>query len=220
MNVQIPIYAHIFNRGVDKRTIFKSDRDRNRFMLTMRIALLEKGERVSFILRKREKELLTSMKQKHLLSLYGPPLLEIISFCLMPNHFHICVKAPRKENITKFAQRLGNSYTLYFNKKYARKGRLFESSYKTVPIKTDEQLIHLVRYIHTNPANSIKRALSALQLKSYLWSSLPAYLKNSSEMCVIDQVLSFFKDTNDFWEFTKAGIKLKEEKLSNDLLID
>ncbi len=217
--VDEPIYAHIYNRGVDKRSIFKSDRDRNRFMLTMRIALLQGAEKVSLILRKREKELISSISQHTLTQLYGPPMVTILAFCLMPNHYHIIVKANRQEDISKFAQRLANSYTLYFNKKYDRKGRLFESTYKEVVIRTDEQLVHVVRYVHTNPSNSKRLMFNVRQLRVYQWSSLPAYLRRESRMCDIEQVLSFYSSIDDFWKFTKAGIK-HQENIDSELLID
>ncbi len=213
------LYAHIYNRGVDKRSIFKSDKDRSRFMLTMRIAVLEKAEKVSLILKKREKELISSINQQTLTELYGPPMVTILAFCLMSNHYHIIVKADRQENISKFAQRLANSYTLYFNKKCGRKGRLFESTYKEVLIHTDEQLVHVVRYVHTNPSNSKRLMLSASQLKLYQWSSLPAYLKGEAKMCEITQILNFYTSPDDFWKFTKAGIK-QQENIDPAILID
>lgn len=214
-----PVYAHIYNRGVDRRIIFKSDEDRNRFMLTMRMVLLKNTDKVSLILHKRRKKIITSIKQRNLASEFGPSIVEILAFCLMPNHYHILLRASKQEDITKFAQRLANSYTRYFNTKYKRKGRLFESSYKIVLVHTDEQLIHLTRYIHTNPANSKKLSLSSMQLRKYQWSSLPAYLKGDSKMCDIQFVLALFQDIPDFWEFTKAGIHIDEE-LDEKLLLD
>lgn len=212
-------YAHIYNRGVDKRIIFKSNNDRSRFMLTMRVVLLKNADRVSWIIQKREKQLLSSVSQKHLLHEYGPPIVDLLAFCFMPNHFHIVLRSQTREHIAKFTQRLSNSYTRYFNTKYKRKGCLFESKYQIVPIESDEQLIHVIRYTHTNPANSTKLNLTATQLKNYLWSSLPAYLLGESKMCSINQVLSHFASIDDFWKFTKAGIN-KSEPIDPKLLID
>lgn len=214
-----PVYAHIYNRGVDRRTIFQSVGDYSRFMLTMRVVALSDTSAVSTLLRMREKQLITSIKQKNLEQQFGPLIVRIISFCQMPNHYHIVLKSDSMNAISMYASRLANSYTRFFNTKHDRKGRLFESSYKLVQVKTDEQLVHVVRYVHTNPSNSTKLNLNEKQLQNYMWSSLPAYLKGKSKMCDIDEVLSHFSSIVDFWEFTKAGIK-HSENLSEDLLID
>jgi len=215
----IPIYAHIFNRGVDKRDIFNDIKDRERFMLIMRIVLLSKSEQVSTILRKRQILSITSIKQLHLNELYGPPLLDILAFCLMPNHFHIIVKSQSFEYISKYAQKLGNSYTRYYDTKNKRSGHLFESRYKIVPIISNEQLIHSVRYVHTNPSNSSRLSLNSKQLRLYKWSSLPAYLQGTSKMCNIREILQFYPSVDDFWEFTKYGIKTTEP-IDPTILID
>lgn len=214
-----PVYAHIYNRGVDRRTIFQSDEEYSRFMLTVRVVALSDTSAVSTLLRMREKQLISSLKQKNLEQQFGPTTVKIIAFCQMPNHYHIVIRADSMDAIALYASRLANSFTRFFNLRHQRKGRLFESSYKLVPIETDEQLIHVVRYVHINPANSSKLNLSPSQLREYLWSSLPAYLKNESKMCDIETVLSHFSSVDDFWEFTKAGIK-QSESLSSSLLID
>jgi len=171
------IYAHLYNRGVEKRNIFLKTKDYDRFMLSIRTNLLTHTPQISTLLRQKTTGLLPSISQKHLNEHFGPPMLEILCFCLMPNHYHLLVKSKSKQNISKFAQRLGNSYTLFFNTKYSRKGRLFESKYQMVSVETEDQLVHLCRYIHTNPANTKQNLLKNKSLKQYLWSSLPAYLK-------------------------------------------
>lgn len=214
-------FLHLYNRGVDKRVIFTNETDYRRFEETIRIARLSHSPKLSWI---KEQSQLGNLSQKDLLGLeesYGPPLINIHAYTLMPNHFHIQAEEMVKYGAQKFIQRLGNGYTKYFNAKYERCGHLLESKFKYVVIETEEQFMHLARYIHTNPSNSSKPNLTPEQLKHYPWSSLSDYrgLKKHP-FCEISKVMSYFKSADDFWEFTKSGINKEELNLSPELLID
>lgn len=211
-------YLHLFNRGVDKRKIFLSARDRERFTQAIRICQLTKSPQVSTFLRQLKMGIINL--DDNLEKKWGPPLVEIIAYVLMSNHFHFEVKELVRHGVPKFIQRLDNSYTRYFNVKNKRTGRLFGSTYKSVEIETDEQLIHLSRYIHTNPANSSKTNLTPKQLKAFPWSSLPTYLGRKSLICQPKEVMTFFKSPGSYWDFVKAGIKKEELKLPSAVLID
>ena len=78
-------------------------------------------------------------------------LVEIIAFCIMPTHLHFILKQLKENGISTFMSNILNSYTRYFNTKYNRKGPLWEGRFKNALVKTDEQLLHLTRYIHLNP---------------------------------------------------------------------
>lgn len=211
-------YFHLYNRGVEKRTIFLSNKDRERFIQTIRICRLVSSPKVSLVFKQLKLGRISpkeSFEEK-----WGPLWVEILAYCLMPNHFHFEVKELTENGVPKFAQRLGNSYTLYFNTKYDRVGRLFESTYKSVEINTDEQLVHLSRYIHANPVISSKVKLNIKQLKTYQWTSLPIYLGEKSKICQPDEIMNFFKSGEDYWKFVKAEIQAKEEPLPPDILID
>lgn len=211
-------YFHLFNRGIEKRDIFLSANDRERFVQTIRICRLVNSPQVSTFFRQLKLGLINP--ESNLEEKWGPALVEIIAYILMHNHFHFEVKELIKGGVSKFIQRLDNSYTRYFNVKHERTGHLFESAYKSVEIETDEQFIHLSRYIHTNPANSSKTNLTPKQLKAFPWSSLPVYLGEKSLVCQPGEVMAFFKSSDDYWDFTKAGIRKEELKLSSNLLID
>lgn len=214
-------YYHLFNRGVDKRIIFTSDADRQRFIDALRLARLTNSPKVSW-LNKQIK--LGNINSDYLVKLeekYGPPLLYIISYSLMPNHFHLQVKELIEGGITRFFRKLGTSYAMYFNIKYERTGRLFESVYKNVLIKTDEQFIHLSRYIHLNPSLSSKVDISPEELRKYPWTSLPDYLgARKQPFCDPSAVMAFFKSSQDYWEFLKAGFGKEDITLGGDLVLD
>ena len=113
-------------------------------------------------------------------------LVEILAFCLMPNHVHLLVRQVRNGGISKLMRKIGAGYGIYYNNKYKRRGHLFQGKYRIVHIKTDEQLKTVFVYIHTNPVSIIvpnwrekgirdfKKVIKFLE--KYRWSSYPDYL--------------------------------------------
>ena len=79
---------------------------------------------------------------------------QIIAFCIMPTHIHLVLKQLQNNGIANYAGNVLNSYAKYFNTKYERKGTLWMSRFKNVRVETDEQLLHLTRYVHLNPATA------------------------------------------------------------------
>lgn len=126
--------------------------------------------------------------------------IDILAYCLMPNHFHFLLKQVRDKGISKFLGNLQNSYTRYFNIKNERDGSLFLDQFKARLITTDEQLTHVSRYIHLNPYTSyvVKDFDSLLQ---YPWSSLSEYLEYKPEICELETIMSYFKTPKAYQKF-------------------
>ncbi len=80
--------------------------------------------------------------------------LSVIAYCLMPNHYHFLCRPEEDDSLSRYIQRLFNSYTQAFNKQQGRSGTLFEGRYKSILVDTDEYVIHLCRYIHVNPVRA------------------------------------------------------------------
>lgn len=78
-------------------------------------------------------------------------LVSILNYCLMPNHFHFTLRQEGDNGIKDFIRRLSSSYAHYFNKRYETSGPVFTGNFKAVLVETEEQLLHLSRYIHLNP---------------------------------------------------------------------
>ncbi len=168
-------YYHLYNRGVEKRTIFLDNQDRGVFLSYLKTYLLPKNEdALRAILTNpesswREKD--TALKLLHLNNFADT--LTLLAYCLMPNHFHLLVKQKDADTIDRFVNSLGTRYVSYFNRKYRRVGPLFQGLYKAVRVTNDEQLLHLSRYIHRNP---IILASQDTPLRIYTYSSYPQYL--------------------------------------------
>ena len=75
----------------------------------------------------------------------------VIAYCLLPNHYHFLLRQDGQQPAGMFPQRLFNSYTKAFNKRYGRTGTLFEGRYKAIHVDKDGYLLHLCRYVHANP---------------------------------------------------------------------
>lgn len=87
---------------------------------------------------------------KHLLNSSG---FDVLSFCVMPNHYHILCIQQGVIHISKVMQRLGSAYTKYFNKKYKLSGHLFQGTYKSKIITNEMQLKIVIKYIIDNPSD-------------------------------------------------------------------
>jgi REP element-mobilizing transposase RayT len=77
-------------------------------------------------------------------------LVSVVSYCLLPNHFHLLLKQEQDNGITKFMQRLGTSYTMFFNRKYERNGPLFAGKFKAKLLEGDFALPTISAYINLN----------------------------------------------------------------------
>lgn len=187
-------YYHLFNRGSEKRDIFTQPRDYKRFQKTFYYYQFA-GRKPSFS--KFAKSDLYSSKPNQ-----TNKLVEIICYCLMPNHFHFLIRQLKDGGISTFISQLSNSYTKYFNTKYQRIGPLLQGAFKAVLVETDEQLLHLSRYIHLNPVVSglIKK------LDDYQWSSYLEYINGPAFYCSPQEILNFYPNPNSYKEFCEDQI--------------
>lgn len=204
-------FYHVFNRGVEKRSIFNDKRDYDRFIRVLKY-YRSKDQHIRFSFRKR---LIGSEKGELSELLFA----EIVSYCLMPNHFHLLLKQASDNGITKFLSKLTNSYTKYFNTRYERIGPLFQGSFKAIRIESDEQLIHVCRYIHLNPMIDFL----AKNLKNYIFSSYPEYLGINRGFCHKKYILDGFSSPEKYEKFVLdqedygRSIKLLERAMHDDI---
>ncbi len=206
-------YYHIFNRGVAHIPVFKNKRDYERFVLTMSYYRFQDPPvRLSKLLQLAKEiraQMLTTITENDNTSV------EIVAYCLMPNHFHLLVKQISEGGISKYLRQSINSYAKYFNIKYKRAGSLFQDMFKAVHIESDEQFVHVSRYIHLNPlvASLVRRE----EFLHYPWSSLPSYVKKS-DLDFVDtaSILAHFKNRKEYLQFVldqeDYGRKLEEIK--------
>jgi putative transposase len=124
----------------------------------------------------------------------------------MPTHIHLILKQNKDSGITKYVSKLFDSFTRYFNIKYHRKGPLWEGHFKNIIIDTDEQLMHLTRYIHLNPDSA------GLTNKPQDWqfSSYNEYIGNvSNKICDWQNILQI--NIEDYKKFVNNRIAYQKE---------
>lgn len=190
-------YYHLYNRGVAHQPIFSSVKDYQRLLLCISYYRYKNLPfRLSKLLQTSKEE-----RERVLVNLHSVNDLtvDLTAFCLMPNHIHILLKQLVDGGISKFMRQVADSYTRYFNTKYQRVGPLFQGAFKAVRVETDEQLIHVSRYIHLNPLTSY--VVREENFINYAWSSLKDYLKKDSKLVNHKIVLSSFKSGEDYLKF-------------------
>ena len=167
-NVAPNEFLHVYNRGISKSIIFFNDRDRKRFLFLMMILQIpETMKNIDRMFKDFALDPETYIKNFDSHGLKKRQI-ELVSFCLIPNHFHLLMQEIEEGGISKYMQRLQNAYTKYINTKYERSGHLLQGAYKAVLIESNEQLLHVSAYIHRN-SREIKEYKNK-ELK-YFWSS-------------------------------------------------
>ncbi len=177
-------YYHLYNRGVDKREIFLDEQDCKLFLHFLKIYLSP--------IDNLQRQLLDTMPPQILFKMLNKNIskeVSLLSFALMPNHFHLQIKQISINGIEKLMRRVLTSYVQYFNKKYNRIGPLFESTYKAVLVQTNDQNLYLSSYIHRNPMKLTNPKFDFIQFSSY-----PYYLDRLHAVWLnVNEISSFFK---------------------------
>lgn len=181
-------FVHVYNRGVDKRSIFTDVYDRRRFVMALLFYAWGFENLTHFldlVYQKEETSRITiEAAHQHLLERKdrANPLIELFAFALVENHYHLLIRILQAEGLSLFMQRFNNSYTKYFNGRHDRSGSLYGRRYQVVLVKTEEQLLHLARYLHLQskdlaPIGDKKDRSQLLEfIRHYPWNSYVDYL--------------------------------------------
>lgn len=217
---------HIVLRGIDDNLIFKDINDYYRGIfsiyefntikpITIR-ARREARVKIKKILKEMNRDPFSVIDERD-------KLVEVLAFCFMPNHIHLLVKQIKDEGITKFMRKFGAGYGGYFNRKYNRKGYVFQNRFWAVRIEDDNQLKIVFVYIHTNPTaliepkwkeKGIKDPEKVIKfLENYKWSSYPDYIGKKNFFSVTERnfLLKIMKGNQGCKEFIDYWIRYKGE---------
>lgn len=197
---------HIFNKTLDKRKIFHDAHLAQLFLETLNYYQSSKVN-LSFS----QFKLLLPNNQIMLQKEFGLRKyfrVDILAYCLMPNHFHLLVKQKRDVGISRYISDCINSFTRNYNLRTKRVGPVFLPTFRAEHIRSDEQLLHVSRYIHLNPyTSSLIHSLEGL--KHYPWSSFLEYITDGEIKKSLSHpfmVLSFFdKNKKKYEEFVLAN---------------
>ncbi|MDP8248132.1 MAG: transposase [Candidatus Tritonobacter lacicola] len=207
---------HVFNKSISRFKIFKHETDFSRIVATIRYYQREKPpvKFSGFARLKRSDKNFSGTT----VSCNRSKLVEIIAYCIMPTHLHLILTQLKDTGITILMRNILNSYARYFNIKHKRKGPLWEGRFKNVLVKTDEQLLHLTRYIHLNPVT----ASLVSKPEDWLASSYREYIgevEDSDRICKYADILKI--EPNSYRDFVLDGISYQRELAKiKALLID
>ena len=175
-------FYHVYTRGVEKRLVFESVADQDRFLLIL------------FLCNGTGKIDIRSIQQKYKGEPFGKifegekpanTLVDIVCYALMPNHIHLILHERTDGGISKFMLKLMTAYSMYFNKKYERSGPLFTRPFRAKYINSDEYFRWVFAYVLLNPLelfaakfrwnDLVNNEQARLFIESYRYSSFPDY---------------------------------------------
>jgi len=222
-------YYHLYNRGINKAEIFNNSQDYGVFLSYLKNYLLPKDEKKLFIMLQSKNnsfsEKDTALKLLRLENYFDR--IQLIAYCLMPNHFHMLVHQTNRDDIQFFMKSLLTRFVKYINQKYKRTGPLFEGRYKAVLIQSDEQLVFLSRYIHRNPIGNNSNILYNDELQKILTnkpSSYDNYLHKVKQSWVKPAIiLSHFSDKgfNSYQSFVEdTALEERSKGIIYDAMLD
>jgi len=205
---------HVLNRGVARAPIFSDKKSYERFILALNYyqytnAPVKLSHYLSMPLFQRE-DILKGLEKE------GKCLVEIVAFCLMPNHFHLLLKQLVDRGISLFMRKTGTSYGHYFNLRTDRIGPLVQGTFKAIRIVSEEQLLHMIRYIHINPY--VGMVVKKDELLKYPWSSLGDYLRKQKSGLISEKVINeYFETAKGHLDFIKdeADFKRSQKELKH-----
>lgn len=218
-------FVHVYNRGNRQMPIVNNESDKWRFLKILRYFNSD------YYLKNMFREIDLLVKSGDIRTFQWPknwppqkPLVKIIAYCLLPNHFHLLLKEIVKDGISKFMQRLGTGFTKYIDIKYDETGRIFQGAYKGKTIRGEINNLHyLDTYIQVfNPMElypgGIEKALKefgqAFEFAlDYPFSSLgEGFGKRKMEIIDRDILIEVFSDLKAYKEFTYDALIIRNAR--------
>lgn len=206
-------YYHVYSRGIEKRAIFLDKKDYERFVLLLLTANSDTPVHLS------------NYQGISLIDIpRGEVIVDVIAWCLMPNHFHLLLREKTENGISLFMKKLLTGYSMYFNTKMERKGKLFEGKFQAKHLDYDQYLKYQLAYIHLNPISIIDSGWKNKQLKDtekakdflndYKYSSYQDYCgfkRPESRILNIENSPKYFESIKDFSDMIEEWVNFTEK---------
>jgi len=166
------------NKGIDGKNIFVDESDYDKFAAILRHYLLEyvPDNKPGF---KNEKKSLTEKKKKRNLA----KEVKLFAFCLRPNYYELLIIG----SATKLIRRICTHYCMYFNKKYKRRGPLFEGRFKTRFVEK-EQFSREIERIELESGAKVVRRFGPISA-----TIMPVQPSKSENMNKLEQIVKMTK---------------------------
>ena len=102
--------------------------------------------------------------------------LDLLGYCLMPNHFHLLLRPHADGDLGRWMQWLLTAHARRYHRHYSTTGHVWQGRFKAFPIEEDEHLVTVLRYVERNPL----RAELVTRAEDWKWSSLPAWQRRDA----------------------------------------
>src|SRR3989344_2988402 len=206
------IYSHIYNKGIEKRVIFKDEKDYEVFQ----------GFLKDYLTAPQDPESIKKVFTVHGRIFRGMPhqpknyfsKVELIAYSLMPDHFHLLLRQKARGSLESFIRSLCTRYSIYFNKKYQHTGALFEGPYKSAQVEDEPRLLLLTRYIHLVQGHS--------SYAEYLGTKETSWVKPKVAQSYFNKVKTdLFKGADSYKDFVeKYELGQKENELLEGITLE
>jgi len=203
-------YYHVYNRGTDKRNIVSDIFDSQRFLQSM--DEFNSEEPIGSIFQ-------NSFPKTKKLSGPTTKLVNIVAYCLNPNHYHFVLEQLVDGGISEYMKRLGGGYTRYFNERYDRNGVLFQGRYKSIHIDSNEYLLYVSAYVNKN---NVVHQLSGptTKLVRSSWDEYMDRVSMEASICEKKIILEQFENVKMYEKFVDDVIKNVVERRQEEKEID
>jgi putative transposase len=184
-------YYHVYNRGANRQDIFVEPDDFYYFLSLFKRHLSYEND---------------SQDTRGRVFLKYFDELELVAFCLMPNHFHLLFYLKDTNGLVHLMRGIMTSYTMYINKKYKHTGRLCEGVFLASRINRESYLWHVSRYIYLNPLDA------GFDYRDYQYSSID-YLtgKKHADWVHPERLVETEKEKDEYLDFLSDYIATHKE---------
>ncbi len=223
-NFQIGGVYHVIKRGIDGRKTFVTEQDFSRFILSLEFFNTEKETDLWSLFFYKKKSiggndppmdtLRDVLRKERAEKKEEDKIVEVLGFCLMSNHYHLILREIKEGGISLFMCKLGG-YSSYFNDQHKRSGSLFQR-YKLVPVETNDQLVVLFHYVHTNPIEIWEPGWKDFQVKDHKEAIEKLYnYKHSSLLDYVGEINYPTVTDRDFFLRLFGGTEKCKEEIEN-----
>jgi putative transposase len=172
---------HIYNRGAHKSAIFFDHADYIRFAALLFLGNSSAPTHISNLSKEYRGPALIKIFEE---AESDKSLVDVLAYCLMPNHFHLVLRQKNDGGIERFMRKLATAYSMYFNTKYAHSGVLFQGRYKSRLVDDEAYYRYLFAYIHLNPIEIIEPNWKEKGITNY--RKVEAFVKKYPHSSFID----------------------------------
>ena len=135
---------------------------------------------------------------------------EILAYCLMPNHVHFVVVPQHKDSLSVLFSNAHRRYTRWINVREGWRGHLWQERFHSF-VMDEHYLLAAVRYTELNPV----RAGLVSRPEEWVWSSVHAHLKGEDDdLVTVNPMLEIISDWSSFLATPEVASELDNMRMS------